>query len=242
MTINGIDITTFGATLLSKQITNHEVVQIFDWLDGASSPVFSRSEQRFKDITLTILIESTSESETESQFSALILALKECVVSFSGMSKLYSCHFKGKADPKRLTTCAWLVEIDLLCHKTTLPEVTVTANGVSSLAITNTGALPAPCRITVTPTVAIAEFVIVGLGSSDIRIHNLEANQPHVIDGVLFRYLKGGENDIANYNAFEWPVLPVGTTELIFSHTTTHITIQYTPIFQLRGGQACSSY
>lgn len=231
MTINGIDLSAFGATFLSKQITNHEVVQIYDWLDGAVNPVFSRTEQRIKDITLTILIESTSEAETENQFSDLILALKDCVVSFSGLDKLYSCHFKGKVEPKRLTPVAWLAEIDLLCHKTFLPEVVVTANGVSHKIITSTGALPSPCLITVTPTVEISEFVIYGLGSSDIRIRNLAANQPHVVDGYLFRYLKDGVNDIANYNAFEWPVLPVGTIDVIFSHTTANVTIQYYPIF-----------
>lgn len=231
MTINGIDISTFGATLLSKRITNHEVVQVFDWLDDASSPVFSRTEQRFKDITLTVLIESPSEVETENQFSALILALKYCEVAFEGMDKLHACHFKGKVEPKRLTATAWLSEIELLCHKTFLPEVVITANGVSHQIITSTGALPSPCRITVTPSVAITEFVLYGLGSGDIRIRNLEANKPHVIDGVLYRYLKDGMNDIANYNAFEWPVLPVGTTDVIFGHATAHITIQYFPLF-----------
>jgi hypothetical protein len=230
MTINGTDIALFGAMLLSKQITNHDVVQIYDWLDGAASPVFSRTEQRFKDITLTILLESASEAETESQFSALIRSLMDCTLIFDGIAKNYDCHFKGKAEPKRLTARAWLLEIDLLCHRTYLPEVIVTANGISMKSITSLGALPSPCLITVTPATAITEFVIQGF-NSEIRIRDLEANKPHVIDGYLFRYLKDGVNDIGNYNAFEWPALPIGTTELIFSHTTANITIQYYPIF-----------
>ena len=230
MTINGIDLTSFGATLLSKSITNHEVIQIYDWLDGAASPVFTRSEQRFKDINLTILLESSSESETESQFSALIRTLKECTLVFDGLAKRFDCHFKGKAEPKRLTVRSWLVEIDLLCHKTYLPELIISADGVGIKTITSLGAQRSPCLITVTPTMAIAEFVILGF-ESDIRLKNLEANKPHVVDGYLYRYLKDGANDIANYNAFAWPVLPAGTTELIFSHTTADITIQYYPIF-----------
>ncbi len=231
MTINGTDIASFGGTLLAKKITNHDVVQVFDWLEGAASPIFSRSEQRFKDISLTILLEASSESETESQFSSLILAMRDCVVAFSGMNKLYSCHFKGKTEPKRLTATAWLVEIDLICHKTYLPEVIVNANRVSHKIITSLGSLPSAAFITVTPSTAIAEFVIDGLGSREIRIRNLTANVPHVIDGYLFRYLKNGTNDIANYNAFEWPVLPVGTTDVLFSHSTAVVTIQYYPIF-----------
>ncbi len=230
MTINGTDIASFGATLLSKLITNHDVVQIYDWLDGAAAPVFTRTEQRFKDITLTILLESNSEAETESRFATLIRAVKDCTLEFDGLSKRYDCRFKGKAEPKRLNCCSWLVEIDLLCHKTYLPEVIITANGVGMKSITSLGVLPSPCLITVTPTAAIAEFVIQGF-DAEIRLHNLEANKPHVIDGYLYRYLKNGINDIANYNAFAWPALPVGETNLIFSHTSTNITIQYFPIF-----------
>ena len=44
-------------------------------------------------------------------------------------------------------------------------------------------------------SVAITEFVIYGLESAEIRIKNLTANVPHVIDGCLFLYLKGGTND-----------------------------------------------
>jgi hypothetical protein len=230
MTINGIDLSTFGATLLSKQITNHDVVQVYDWLDGASSPVFSRSEQRFKYITLTILIESSSESETESQFSALIRALEECTLVFAELPKRYDCHFKGRAEPKHLTARAWLVEVDLLCHKTCLPEVIVTASGVGMKSVTSLGAQPSPCLITVTPIVDIDEFVILGF-ESEIRLKNLTANKLHVVDGYLYRYLKDGVNDIANFNAFAWPMLPIGTTDLIFSHSTANITIQYYPIF-----------
>jgi hypothetical protein len=230
MTINGIDLSSFGAILLSKQVTNHDVVQVYDWLDGAANPVFSRSEQRFKDMTLTILLEATTEAETESQFSALIRSLMDCTLVFDGLSKRYDCHFKGKAEPKRLTARAWLLEIDLLCHRTYLPEVIITANSVGLKSITSLGAMQSPCLITVTPTVDIAEFVIQGF-DSEIRIRDLAANKPHVIDGYLFRYLKDGVNDIGNYNDFEWPTLPVGTTELIFSHTTANVTVQYYPIF-----------
>jgi hypothetical protein len=83
--------------------SNLEVAKFLIGWTGLRAREFSRLSQRFKDITLTVLIESTSEAETESQFSALSLALKDCVVSFSGMSKAYSSHFKGKADPNGST-------------------------------------------------------------------------------------------------------------------------------------------
>lgn len=231
MTINGIEISVYGATLLSKKITNHDVVQVYNWLDCAAIPVFSRNEQRFKDITLTFLIESSSVSVTEGYFSALMLAMKDCVILFDELTKYFACHFDGKVEPKKLTARAWLVEIDLMCHKTYLPEVVITANGVGSKSITSTGVIPSPCLITMTPSVAITEYTISGLSSTSIKIKNLTANKAHVIDGYLFRYLKDGGNDIANFDAFGWPVLPVGTTNVTFSHATANVTIQYYPLF-----------
>jgi hypothetical protein len=230
MTINEIDIASFGATLMSKKITNHDVVQIYDWLEGAASPVFMRTEQRFKDIALIILIETSSEAETESQFATLIRALKDCTLEFDGFTKRFDCHFRGKAEPERLTANTWLIEIDLLCHRTYLPEVIITANSVGMKSITSLGVVASPCLVTVSPTEVITEFVIQGF-DSEIRLRNLAANKPHVIDGYLYRYLKDGVNDIANFNSFAWPSLPVGTTDLVFSHSTTNITIQYYPIF-----------
>jgi hypothetical protein len=97
-------------------------------------------------------------------------------------------------------------------------------------SITSLGVVASPCLVTVTPTAAIAEFVIQGF-ESEIRLRNLVANKPHVIDGYLYRYLKDGVNDITNYDAFAWPVLLVGTTNLVFSHSTANITVQYYPIY-----------
>lgn len=231
MTINEVDLSGYGATLLSKKVSNHDVVQIYDWLDGASCPVYSRTEQRFKDITLTLLLDSDSAAETETNYSALILALQDCDLVFDEMYKHFACHFQGKTEPRKLTATTWLVEVDLKCYRTYLPEVIVTANGVSHKLITSLGSMPSQCLITVTPTIAIAEYMISSLGSGEIRIKNLEANKPHVIDGYLYRYLKDGVSDIVNYNAFEWPMLPTGTTDVLFSHTTANVSIQYYPIF-----------
>ena len=231
MTINEIDLSEFGGILLSKIISTHDVVQVYDWLDSAASPVYSRTEQRFKDITLTILLESEAEAETETQFSNLILALQSCDLVFDEMYKHFTCHFQGKSEPKKITPVVWLIEVDLKCYKTYLPEVLVTANGVTHKEITSLGSTPSPCLITITPIEAITEFVIVGLGATEIRLNNLEANKSHVIDGYLFRYLKDNVNNIANYNAYAWPVLPIGTTDVLFSHTTVDVSIQYYPIF-----------
>ena len=105
MTINELDLSVFSGVLLSKKISNHDVVQVYDWLDSATTPVYTRCEQRFKDISLTILLESDTEAETETQFSDLILELQSCELVFDELLKHFACHFHGKAEPKKADTC-----------------------------------------------------------------------------------------------------------------------------------------
>lgn len=231
MTINGTNVSAYGATLLGKQLTDHEVVQVYDWLDGATQPVYARSEQRFRELSLTFLIEGATETLTESYFAALMLQLKSCILKFDELAKYFAGHYEGTTEPEKINPKTWLVKVKVRCHKTYLPEVTETASGVTSKSITNTGTVPGECHITVTPTVAIAEFTITGLTGSPLKIRNLSANKAHVIDGYLFRYLRDGANDIADFDSFAWPVLPVGTTAVTFSHSTATVQIRYYPRF-----------
>lgn len=231
MTINGIDISVYGATLLGKQIGNHEVVQVYDWLEGASAPVYLRTQQRFKTINLSLLLESATEAQTEQYFISLMQASRNSTIQFDDLDKRFACHFEGAAEPQRIALGVWIVELELSCYRTFLPDITESATGALSKTIANTGTVPSGCIVTVTPTLAIAEYTITGLSSTPIKIKNLSANKPHVIDGVTYRYLKDGANDIGNYSAFEWPMLKPGSSTITFSHSTVTVLIQYAPAF-----------
>lgn len=231
MQINGIDILAYCATLLSKQFGNHEVIQVYDWFDSAMAPVYLRSAQRFRSIKIMLLVEASSESQTEQYTSNLTLALRKCTLTFADLDKRFDCHFEGAVEPTRITPGVWILELELSCSKTYLPEVTETASGVLNKSIMNPGTIPSGCIVTITPTGTIAEFTLTGLSSAPIKVKNLSANKPHVIDGVTFRYLKDGGNDIANYSAFEWPMIPAGTTNVLFSHSTVIVSIKFSPSF-----------
>lgn len=230
-TINGIDIATYGCTLLTKALPSHEVKNVYDWLDGAPAPVYHRQDQLFRDLQLVLLLEASTVQQAESYFASLMLQLRSCVVKFDDLGKYFAARFDGAVNPERITGRVWKLSITLKCYKTYLPEVTETATGVGSKSVTNTGSIPAECYITVTPVGNIAEFTITGLSASPIKLKNIVAGQPHVLDGYLYRYLRNGANDIANLDAFAWPVLPVGTTSVTFSHSTVTVQIKYYPKF-----------
>lgn len=230
-TINGAALTTYGATLLTKNIASHEVIQINDWLDGAYQPVVMRTEQRIKKIVVSYLIEGTTAAITEGYFAAMMLAMRAVELKFDDWTKYFDCIFDGSVTPNKLNSCAYLVEIPLKCYKTHLAEVTETANGVSSKSITSTGSVSSECQITVTPSTGIATYTITGLTAAPIVLSNLASGKAHVVDGYLYRYLKDGASDIANYGGYAWPRLPAGTTIVTFSSTSANVTIKYYPNF-----------
>lgn len=231
LTINSTDISTHAAKLIDRKFSNHEVINVYDWLDGASSPVHMRDYQTFKDISITLLISSTSDAEAIVKADKLIELCKHSVLKFSDISFFFSCHFEGKFEMEKLKNGVLKLVINLMCNKTYLPEVTTTAAGVDTVAIANSGTLASEMYISITPTEDISEFTITGLSATPIKVQNLTADKPHVIDGYTYKFLADGANDIGNYNAFEFPVLPTGTTNVGFSHTTANVVLKYYPKF-----------
>lgn len=231
LTINSTDITTYSAKLIDRKFSNHEVINVYDWLDGAPAPVYMRDYQTFKDLSITLLITTTTDADAIGKADKLLELCKHGVLKFSDITTYYSCHYEGKSELEKLKNGVVKLEISLMCYKTYLPEVTTTATGVATVAIANSGTLTSEVYISITPTEAISEFTITGLSATPIKVLNLTAAKTHIIDGYTFRYLADGANDIANYNAFEFPVLPTGTTNVGFSHTTATVVIKYYPKF-----------
>lgn len=231
LTINSTDITTYSAKLIDREFSNHEVISVHDWLDGAAAPVYMRDYQTFKDLAITLLITTTTDADAIGEADKLLELCKHGVLKFSDIATYYACHYEGKSELEKLKTGVYKLEISLMCYKTYLPEVTTTSTGVATVAMANSGSRMSEVYISITPTEAISGFTITGLSTMPIKIQNLAATKEYIIDGYTYRYLADGANDIANYNAFEFPVLPAGTTNVGFSHTTATIVLKYYPKF-----------
>lgn len=230
-TINGNAYSTYSAKLLEYKFTNHEVIQVYDWLEGAAAPTYMRNYNRFKDIELIILITETTDSAAEGKVNLLVQQMKNCVLVFDGISKSFACHFEGKLQTERIKYGVFKITASLACYKTYGTEVTETSTNATSKSITNSGTLASAMYITIVPSTNLSTFTITGLSSSPIVLSNLTSGVTYTIDGYTYRYLEAGANDIANYGAFEFPVLPVGTTNIGFSTNTQVVTLKYYPLF-----------
>lgn len=230
-TINGNNFLSYSAKILERNISNHEVVQVYDWLEGAAEPVYMRNYNRFKDLQLVILISESTDAVAESQLNHLVEQMKICTIKFDDIDKYFNCHFEGKVEQEKLYHGTFKITATLACYKTYLAEVTETISASTSAQIVNAGTMPSELYITITPTADIAELTIMGLSNTPIVIKNLIAATEYIIDGYTFRYLADGANDIGNYDSFEFPVLPTGTTTVLLSSDALALELKYYPKF-----------
>lgn len=231
MLINTNNISIYGATLIEREFTNHEVVNVNDWLDGAPSPVFLREYTRYKNISLVFLVEAATEQIILDKIGLMVKQLRKCTIKFSDLSFFYDAHLEGVIDMKKINNKAYRVEVELLAHNTYTAEVIETKSNFSWMRIQNPGELETAAQIIITPTVNIASLTINGASKNPIVLKNLLKDKAHTIDGYTLRYLKAGANDIANYDAFEFPIFKPGQVQLDFSATSFTVVTKYFPKF-----------
>lgn len=99
-----------------------------------------------------------------------------------------------------------------------------------TFTMTNNGNAAAPCRITAVPKNDIMLLTIKGLSKEDIKVEKIKAGEILVIDGINKEVTIDGEDAFASYDAWEFPRLAPGTSEIFFTYADTlTLSIEYQP-------------
>jgi len=69
--INGISVSSFGASLYDRVISNNRVYTSDDWPDGALNPIIVRQDAKYRQITLTFLFLNNNENTALMNISRL---------------------------------------------------------------------------------------------------------------------------------------------------------------------------
>lgn len=234
MLIGNVNISSYNATLIEREFTNHEVVSINDWLDGAPSPIFLRDYDRYKNIDLTFLVEAATEQIMIDSISAMLQKLKRETIKFADLDYFYDIHMEGVADIKKVTLKAYMVGVKLLAHRTHKGQVQVWKNafsGDSNFTVNNPGVKPVPLFITLDSVDRTASGItLAGFTKDPIVFPSIPKGTVYTVDGIGMRFLKNGANSINDYNLFEFPMVPVGQTIVpssMFIKYTGYFTPEY---------------
>lgn len=233
MLIGDINISSYNATLIEREFTNHEVVSINDWLDGAPSPVFLREYDRYKNIDLTFLVEGATEQIMMDSIGAMLQKLRRETIKFADLDYFYDIHMEGVADIKKVALKAYTVGVNLLAHRTHKGQVTIIKNAFSNgaLVVNNPGVKPVPLFITLESTDRTASGITLeGFTKDPIVFPIIPKGRTYTVDGIGMRFLRNGASRISDYNLFEFPMVPVGRTEVnnnVLIKYTGHFTPEY---------------
>lgn len=182
MLINNIDISTFRATYLSKDIQSADVTIYDDWLRNALNPLFLGKQEKYKKIKLQLLIEDVDDESCLNDISNLIKQFEKCTIKFDDLSFYYDCLIANKSHV-RIVNGFYTLDVELKSGYAYKPEITETMNNVASKTITVLGNLPTAAVVTIVPTIDMISATLTGLTKNPITVSNLHANTPVVIDG-----------------------------------------------------------
>lgn len=114
MLINGIQLSSLGATLHNRVLSSNKVKTTEMWNEGAIEPTFVRQQDTFKQIELQFLIAEKDEEDAFTVMSNLTMLLKRATIIFDDMPNLqFDVSMVGEGKQNRLTNGNFIYTIKL---------------------------------------------------------------------------------------------------------------------------------
>ena len=114
MLINGIELSSLGASLHNRVLTSNKVKTTSRWPDGDIEPTYIRQQDTFKSIQLQFLITELNEEDAFIVMSNLTMLLKKAIVIFDDMPNLqFDVAIVGETEQKRLANGNFLLTVNL---------------------------------------------------------------------------------------------------------------------------------
>lgn len=210
-----IDISALGATLIDRTITNNEIVTVNDWLDGATHPTFVRQQDKFKTITLVLLIGAGSEEKNMESCSTLLDYFKgESELSFEDIP-----HYKFDAvldshTVERVKPAVWKMTLVFKSGYTKGELVEFSWSSLTApLVFNNEGNAPSAFILTlVINNVADIVAETITVNGEEMPFRNLEAGHTYKFDsgkGTFYDETEG-ESAIGLYEGYVLPKIKNG--------------------------------
>lgn len=109
MLINDIDITTYKAQLLNRQIATAPVKSNTDWLDAVAAGILLNQKHDYRQLQLTFLVTAESEDEAYKLISKLTHNITKCNIKFDDISYVFPCLLDSALVPERLQNSVFKV-------------------------------------------------------------------------------------------------------------------------------------
>lgn len=227
MLVNNIDISSFKAQLLKKDIQTAEIVIFDDWLRQSSDPLYLGKKEKYKPIKLEIFVDDTTNEAALNDISNLTKQFEKCIIKFKDLSFYYNCTIVSKSHVMK-SIGKYILNVDLKSSFAYKTEIIEALEHVSSKVINVPGNQDSPAIVEITPTIDMVDITVTGLGDT-FTVKNLTANKKVIVDGENGLVTT---NDVNKYNDTEiwkFPELKPGANTITVSNANCIINIKYKP-------------
>ncbi len=222
MKVNGLDIASYGATLISYEVSAAELDKTVEWGGGSLTPFIHFKTNKHKELKVKVLLEGATRDTVEKNKSNLAKALQQCQVEFEDAVFIYD----GVLEDISFTNINRLAITAEISLKVIAQEAqkTITLSKLSSQTVSIDGNSSCEVIYEITPSAAMSSFTING-----ITINNLDANKTVIVNGVKKTVTVDGVNKFKDTDFWEFPKLNVGSNIIAMSATTVEVKIKYNP-------------
>lgn len=229
MYINNIDISTYNASVSEKLVQSSEILAQKEKL-GLSFINISE-EVGLKNLYIKILFEAANRDTAKNNISMFMANFtKDADIKFKNLSNTFH-SFLVNSNVENTDFDEWLYLIlDIDCYEYG-NEITTTMNRVTSKTINITGNQVTPAIVEITPSIALIDLTITGLGEDPIKIKNLLANKKIIINSEDGTVLQDGTNKYGDTEMWNFPSLKPGVNAITVDKSSVDITIKYKPRF-----------
>jgi phage-related protein len=233
MTINGINISTLKAKLLSRSILPASKTVLYEFLNDKSlNPVkTNETAYQYKSIDLVITINAEDEAELESLKSQLTNMLQECDIEFDDLDCIYSGYLSGEIKTESISSLIENINIKILVLAHGKVESQTISNS-GSTDINIQGTAETPCTLIITAPIGMISLQIDGAArdpvtgdNESILIKNLTNGVPIIIDGEACTVTENGTNKFGDCEMWRFPsLLPGNNTITLNAECTVQVT------------------
>ena len=235
MTINGTNITTFGARLHRVNFAYGDMSNESEWIRSAVLPHLTGTVSTWKRITVELFVYGEGRDEIHSRVSSLYAALlSPADIVFDNIAHYFKMvlvnHSEEEFTPKKK-------------HKVTLELQgyeygdTVTVSGGSSISVTNPGSAESPLRLSITPSATATNVKLTGVCRNKrtgedmpVTLQTMTSGTVIVLDGANGLFTEGTalKGDILIKAV---PALKPGTTVISSDNSNVALSATVLPIY-----------
>lgn len=239
MLINGWDIICAGAKQCNVIFGSHAVSNTSEWIRGSPAPVLIRNDIGFKTLKIVLLIKRAGGRENLLRARSDILSrlLEPVELTLDGYGNCFFGILTGHSAQENVLRRWHTLTLEFDCYEYG-SRVTASFAKTDQVTIANTGNLPAPALVEITPLSGAASLTVTGICCDadtgkdlPVTVRNLTTGKTVSIDGETGLITEDGAIKAGDVEIWSLPVLLPGDNRIILDNQWMDFTVKFRPRF-----------